>query len=159
MHTLPFVRPAAMTGAMRYRWTRRWALGRAFSCLVASSGCSSGGAGSDDTPRAGELGSSTGEPCPDQRATCIPAAVQAVLSAKCYACHGDPPTMFAPMALTTQEDFQGMHEAATEPNYVRAALRIRSSQQPMPPSRWPQLTAEERAVLLDWLDRGSPTGP
>lgn len=112
--------------------------------------------GGEVTSGAGTLG---GEACPGAAQTCIPAAVIAVLEAKCQGCHSDPPAMFAPMPLLTWEDFQGMHAAAQEPNYKRTALRVRSELSPMPPIRSPQLSVQERATLLDWVDRGAPSGP
>ena len=131
----------------------------AVATLVSVHGCG------DDDPAGVDAGSES-EPfdcddpidAPDDGGP-LPPDVVAVLEAKCYACHADPPMRFAPMKLTTWADFQGCHlEDQHAPNYERMRIRINNERQPMPPILEPQLTEEERATLDSWARAGAPPG-
>jgi uncharacterized membrane protein len=88
--------------------------------------------------------------------------VQTVLEQKCQRCHTDPPDNGAPFPLVTYEDtqvvdrreisrLQRMHDAV-ESEYMPATWMKLD-----PPVQG--LTANERAVILDWASAGGePTG-
>jgi len=88
-------------------------------------------------------------------------AAEVVLQHKCQRCHRDPPQNGAPFALLTYPDtqvidnkgkprFQLMSEAVTS-NYMPAQfLKLDPPVEP--------LTADERSLLLGWLNQGAPLG-
>jgi hypothetical protein len=90
-------------------------------------------------------------------ATGLPCEVQEVLAAGCGDCHGDPPRWGAPMALVTWEDTQ--QPAVSDPGKAVHELmkeRLHDTEDPMPPARFDDMTADEKAVLDAWLDEGAP---
>lgn len=107
-----------------------------------SSGSSSGGA------------LDTGEPTGPQ----LPCDVAAALSRACGECHGDAPSFGAPMPLA---DYDDLHvPALTDPTrkvYELVAERIEAETKMMPPDG--DITDEERATLLAWIDAGAPADP
>jgi uncharacterized membrane protein len=93
--------------------------------------------------------------------TALPAEVNAVLDAKCHACHSDPPRNYAPMPITTWEQVQDFAPTHTDGPaiYELIGKRIHDDKFPMPPIRQPQLTDEERATLDAWIAQCAPPGP
>lgn len=92
----------------------------------------------------------------------IPCDVDAVLTAKCRRCHGVPTANGAPFSLSTWKDLNG--DYGGEPIYVRMRAAVSSDFMPLcaegkcgtfdPVVQ--ALTAEEKSVLLDWLECPQP---
>ena len=80
--------------------------------------------------------------------------VSAVLRAKCGACHSNPPKLGAPFSLVTYADLQRREPSG--PTWQSIAARLEHATYPMPPIGAPQLTSDERALLLKWLNYGAP---
>lgn len=88
----------------------------------------------------------------------LPAAVDAVLAARCRKCHSDPPREFVPFALVSWDDTQARapgHDGARI--YEVIAVRIHDASFPMPPSGNP-MTDADRDVLDDWIAQGAKPG-
>ncbi len=108
--------------------------------------CGSGGTsdtGSTDTGNVGD-----GLPCD----------VEEVLATYCRNCHGDPPVGVA-FSLTSRDDL--LAAAPTNPDVSlaeQAVVRMNDDNAPMPPLPAARATAEEIAILSDWVDAGMPAG-
>ena len=89
----------------------------------------------------------------------LPCDVQQVLKTNCWKCHDDPPNWGGPMSLVTQADFLAMGKVTTA-SVVRDLVktRINDTSKPMPPITEPVMTADDLAVLNQWLDAGTPQG-
>ena len=70
--------------------------------------------------------------------------IQAVVSANCTSCHGNPPTNSAPMSLVTYDQVKN--------NIDIIITRVNSSASPMPPSG--QLPAATQSLFQQWKDDG-----
>lgn len=81
----------------------------------------------------------------------LPCDVEAVLKAKCHSCHSSPPTNGAPFPLLTQADFLAPYFASTV--RVQAIAAIRDDVMPL---NGPPLPANEKELMLNWLDAGVP---
>lgn len=89
-------------------------------------------------------------------ATGMPCDVQAIVYAKCSACHSNPPRGTY-MPLITRDDFLRPSTTAPTRSYADvSADRINDSANPMPPTSHPALTASELATLNAWLTGGTP---
>jgi len=79
-----------------------------------------------------------------------------VLEVRCQECHGNPPVHGAPFPLATYADTQADYFG--KPVWMRMQNAIDAGF--MPPIPKPPLSAEDKATMLDWLDRGAPSaGP
>lgn len=81
----------------------------------------------------------------------LPCDVEAVLRAKCRACHSNPPTNGAPFPLVTQDDFLAPYFSKS----VRETAITAISTDYMP-LNGPPLPANEKELMLGWLDAGVP---
>jgi mono/diheme cytochrome c family protein len=90
--------------------------------------------------------------------TDLPCDVEAVLAARCWACHGETPMLGLP-SLTSVAAF--MTPATTEPTQTTGAValsRMQAAAQPMPPPPAARASAEEIAVVSTWIAAGMPGG-
>jgi uncharacterized membrane protein len=89
----------------------------------------------------------------------------AIIQRKCQRCHADPPQNDAPFPLVTYSDTQATH--SNRPVHVRMHSAVETGFMPFvelndtlnldPPVE--DLTAEEKATLLAWLEQGAlPVG-
>lgn len=105
-----------------------------------------GGAGAGT---GGAGGAGGGEVCaPTPETGDLPCAVYEALKAKCYTCHTDPTANGAPFPLLTYEDTRGVY--GSKQRWERMGPAIKSGFMPLGAA--PDLTEEEKQVLLDWLD-------
>lgn len=88
------------------------------------------------------------------RAGEIPCAPRAVLQAVCHNCHTDPPRNGAPFSQKTYQDIDA--DLDGEPVYVRMRRAIEEGRMPLDPY---SLTADQKTVLLDWLNQDAPPAP
>jgi len=89
--------------------------------------------------------------------TSLPCDVAPIVEAHCTICHGEPLRSGAPQALLSLEQWRA--DAPTLPGTSNGALsviRMGDTNQPMPPSG--AITAEEQAVIADWVNAGMPGG-
>jgi mono/diheme cytochrome c family protein len=140
-------------------------------CLSACSGSSGGPAsttgggsagGSRGTGGTGASGASggSGGSCPTPPKTGdIPDDVAAVMSQRCWGCHGDPPKSHAPFPLVTYEDLIKPNPLQPGHLIVQTMAKVilpdatRPSGLPhMPLSPAPQLTSAQFATMSHWLD-------
>ena len=89
----------------------------------------------------------------------LPCDVQKALEVNCWKCHNNPPNWGGPMPLVTQADFLAMGKVTTA-SVVRDLVktRINATTNAMPPITEPAITADDLAVLNQWLDAGTPVG-
>lgn len=88
----------------------------------------------------------------------LPAAVQALLAAKCTTCHGATPVSGAPMSLVTYGDLTA--PAKTDASRTAAAMavaRMQNTTLPMPPAPATPATAAEIAAMQGWVAAGYPS--
>jgi Copper type II ascorbate-dependent monooxygenase, C-terminal domain len=112
-----------------------------------------GDAGRPVTPSGDAAVSPSGPPAASRG---LPCDVQAIVDAKCAACHSDPP-VGTYMPLLTQAHFQAQgFTDKTKKYYELSKARVTSADKPMPPRTSPQLTSDELAKLGAWLDQGAP---
>lgn len=74
--------------------------------------------------------------------------VRAILKKSCFACHGATPQFGAPFSLATAADLRN--------HGSQVAMRIADAQRPMPPEPNPRLSADEQAVLTQYINAGAP---
>src|SRR5262245_16023292 len=136
---------------------------RLFSIAVVAVAVTSGacdldprGALADDPPPAPPPGEQSPPASPDPSAeTGFPCDVRAVLETYCASCHAQ--IRYYNMQFTTRDDFFIPLGAAGTLGQD-AAMRVAMGT--MPPSyaaKFP--TADERAILIDWVAAGMPPGP
>jgi len=92
-------------------------------------------------------------------ATDLPCEVQTVMSARCWACHGETPTTVGTPSLTSVAAF--VAASRTDPSQAIGAValaRMQSTTSPMPPPPATAATAAEIAVISSWVASGYPTG-
>jgi hypothetical protein len=139
------------------RMTTLWmriAIGAGVLCAI---GCGAKNAG---TPPTGDAGASddasTGADSGAQLYTWYQ-DVQPIVASHCQLCHASPPLYGAPRSLMTYADTQA---AATtgEPMYQVMAYRVVARQNPMPPPGQPQLTGDQKKIIIDWANEGAPEG-
>jgi hypothetical protein len=94
----------------------------------------------------------------------IPSCVLEVVQSKCQRCHGDPLANGAPVPFLTVDDFQSRYFETDLKWWEVSVDRVRADvmpfvalndlpNPPMPPVE--PLTADEKATLLGWLERGA----
>jgi hypothetical protein len=85
----------------------------------------------------------------------LPCDIATILKDKCQTCHGNP-LMSGPMALITHADLQVKSTLNPAQNIAaRVKARINDMAMPMPPKGRPELTADEKAKLLAYIDGGA----
>jgi hypothetical protein len=90
----------------------------------------------------------------------LPCDVADVVTRHCISCHGATPTVGAPMPLVTRADFLKPSLLVPQLNYAqRSAVRVGSTNSPMPPLPYVQLTAAERDTFTTWASSDTPAGP
>lgn len=82
----------------------------------------------------------------------LPCDVDAVLKARCQACHGDSPSAGASAKLVTWDDLHAPYAGKKITEAVRE--RVHAETRPMPPAA--RLTASELAVIDAWVEAGAP---
>jgi hypothetical protein len=80
----------------------------------------------------------------------LPCEVQAIVGARCAACHSNPTQFGATMPLTTAADFRTFGQ--------RVLVRVSDDALPMPPPPNARLADAEIATLKQWIDAGAPDG-
>ena len=86
----------------------------------------------------------------------LPCDVDAVLEAKCRACHGSTPS--APMALVTYEDLAAPSKSdPSKTNAAKAIERMKAEAGPMPPFG-DRVAAPEIGAFETWVAAGLPRG-
>jgi hypothetical protein len=99
------------------------------------------------------------EPQTTLPATDLPCEVQTVMSARCWACHGETPTAVGVPSLMSVAAF--MAPSRTDPSRAMGAVameRMQSTSSPMPPLPATAATADESAVISAWVAAGYPAG-
>ncbi len=86
-----------------------------------------------------------------ERVGVLPCEVARVFTSVCQNCHSSPPRNDAPFPLVTYVDTQEVVGGRPITDYMLAALE--TGRMPMPPY---SLTAEDRAMLVDWLRADAP---
>jgi hypothetical protein len=116
--------------------------------------CAGTGAGPDTTsPNGGSGGAGGGMMCPaDPQTGDIPCAVHAVLEARCITCHNADHVNGANIDLLACERF---HETDCDNQGTRLAKTRKYIESGFMPIG-PDLTADEKQILLDWLDACAP---
>ncbi|MEM9452808.1 MAG: hypothetical protein AAGF11_01430 [Myxococcota bacterium] len=88
----------------------------------------------------------------------LPCEVRDALVSNCGMCHGSPPSFGAPMALSEYDDLRVPAPSdATRSTYEIVAERLTADVGMMPPDG--EISPEDRAILLDWVERGAPEDP
>lgn len=131
------------------------------ACAVAfAAGCY---AGTDEaTPSRGVANVATVDGGPSQRVegnepSGLPCDVDAILRARCHACHGSPPS--GPVRLVTWDDLAASSPAEPAATVAtRVLARIRDDARPMPPSPVPRLSPADVATMEQWITSGMPRG-
>lgn len=114
---------------------------------VDSSGDASGSSGSGDS------GNDTSVPGEG-----LPCEVDAVLATYCRSCHGDP-LVGTTFAMLTRDDM--LAPAPSDPATTvgaKSVERMQSDLSPMPPLPATPPTADELAIIADWVGAGMPAG-
>lgn len=112
-------------------------------------------AGSSNSPGGAGQGGSTGYGTAATAETFCP--VQALLESRCQTCHSDPPIAGVPMALLTYDDLVAPAVSDTSRSAVDVSIaRMQDRVAPMPPAPDSPASAEEVALLQDWVSRGMP---
>jgi hypothetical protein len=85
----------------------------------------------------------------------LPCEVATIFKDKCSTCHGNP-LMSGPMPLITWQDLQAISTTVPGAKIAdRVKARINDMAKPMPPPARPQLTAQEKQMLLAYLNAGA----
>jgi hypothetical protein len=82
--------------------------------------------------------------------------VEPIVRARCQQCHSMPPMFGAPRALVEYLDTQVA--ANNIPVHELMAYRVVAPQNRMPPASQPQLTNQQRAIIMSWSAGGAPEG-
>lgn len=110
--------------------------------------------------RADAGSSSSGNAAPDEGACSstgsgLPAAVQAMLVARCQSCHGSSPS--SPMSLLNHADLVAAARSDANRSVAELVLeRIQSADRPMPPGSGVSVPSEEIEAFRSWLTAGMP---
>lgn len=87
----------------------------------------------------------------------IPCDVATIVLTRCAACHGQPPSGGAPIALLSRADFLAASAVnAAQTHGERSVLRMRDAVNPMPPGA--QVASSEIDVVAAWVTAGMPAG-
>jgi hypothetical protein len=88
----------------------------------------------------------------------IPTAVQTVLDARCWLCHGDPPIAKVPGTLLNHDDF--LRPTKVDPTKTAAQVTVErittTTAMRMPPPPAAALSAGEAQTLRGWIEAGMP---
>jgi hypothetical protein len=90
----------------------------------------------------------------------LPCDVDDVLAKKCRRCHTTPARHNAPFELYTWDDTR--RDRLGHPLYVHIGRVVETGYMPLPIPAIPpveRLTAEEKRILVDWVDAGAPRAP
>lgn len=119
--------------------------------LMALGACSS--PSGNGYPVAGQTASSQ----PETHGTGDFCAVQTLLEASCQSCHANPPATGVPMPLMTYDDLLASAPTDASVRVVDLSIvRMQDSRAPMPPPPAPRASADEVAVLSNWVNQGMP---
>lgn len=88
----------------------------------------------------------TGFPCP----------IEDVIRRKCLTCHGEVRQFGAPISFPSWSDTQKATEQDDGPVFQRMRQYVAVDFMPLAGSPTGPLSAEEKALLLGWLDAGAP---
>lgn len=89
----------------------------------------------------------------------LPCEVDEVFANKCRRCHGVPPRHAAPLVFLTWEDTRS--DRFGQPLYSVIGRAVRTDFMPYKIEANPPvlpLSAEEKRIILDWVERGAPRG-
>ncbi len=115
---------------------------------------SSGGGGGGGASGTGGGMAGTGDGGEPATAGC---RVVEVLATRCASCHGNPPTQGAPVSLTSLDALRAPSQLdAAQTNAQRSLARMQSTTSRMPPAPAEVATADELAVLQQWIGAGMP---
>lgn len=106
-----------------------------------------GGGGSGGRGGAGGAGGAGGTGAGAQPGNNPFCAAKQVITAKCTSCHSNPPNSNAPFSLVTYQD--------VAPRAARIQARINQAVGQMPPANAPQLSADEKAAINNWVAGGA----
>jgi hypothetical protein len=85
----------------------------------------------------------------------LPCDVEQLLVTRCQSCHGTTPTFGTPMSLVTYTDLMAPAPGDATRTVADVALeRMQSADKPMPPPNATPATADEIAVLQNWIKAG-----
>jgi len=116
--------------------------------LIACSGTTHDASPADDGP-----------PAPPP-ANDLPCDLDALLTNHCRMCHASPPQYGAPMPLTSYAALTApAHSDPSHKVYELMLARTANDADPMPPSPNPRLTADERDILVKWVNAGAKAEP
>jgi hypothetical protein len=116
-----------------------------------------GGGGATSTDGGGGSGGAGGTMCPaDPQTGDIPCEVNAVLEAKCLSCHNADHLGGAPIDLLACERFHELDCGQTKLRLQVARDFVAAGTMPL---GMQDLTADEKQILLDWLDACAPCQP
>lgn len=111
----------------------------------------------DDTAGASEDGEGSTSQGDGLRPQDVPCRVQRALANGCGLCHGSSPAFGAPMPLAHRDDF--MVPAPSDParpTHDLVVERMTAQLGVMPPNG--EISDEDAAAILDWIDDGLPPG-
>jgi hypothetical protein len=111
-------------------------------------------AGSEDDGPDPDSGSGDGG---EPSGPAVPCEIQELLREHCGDCHAEPPRYGAPMSLVEYDHLQ--IPSASDPTrsvWELAIERMNDPERPMPPNG--EISDEDRAALLGWLEAGAPEG-
>jgi hypothetical protein len=139
---------------------------KGMAAVAAPSGGDDASSNGEDASANGDAASSDGSASADAApfANCstnpttgsFPAAVAAVLMARCQPCHQSPPLMGAPFPLLTYQDVNASFGAI--PIYQEMYVLIQPNGDPhMPYRNAPQLSADQLQTLSSWLLSCAPS--
>ncbi len=81
--------------------------------------------------------------------------VLTLVNAHCTTCHSDPPTMAAPMPLTTLSYLRSPSAVDPTQTYAQRAV-VRMTAGTMPPAPQPGVTSADIGVMSSWIAAGMP---
>ena len=111
----------------------------------------SGGSNTAGTAGTNNGGSGGSGGCSSQS---LPADIKSIISAKCIACHGNPPISGVPVSLTNYTQLTAPSPSDSTKSVAQVALeRMQSSTSPMPPGG---AAAADVATWQAWVDAGTP---
>jgi mono/diheme cytochrome c family protein len=116
-----------------------------------------GGAAGSASSTAGMSGSDTGTPTQGCSPNGLPPDVQAVFTARCVACHGNPPIAGVPASLTSYAALTSRSKTDPTKTVAQVAIvRMQSATMPMPPAPVTRASSAEIATIQQWVAAGTP---
>ncbi len=101
----------------------------------------------------GKLSEAPANVTPKITAGDIPCGPNQVLETVCQQCHTSPPKNGAPFPLVTYSDIHS--ELDGQPIWFWMEKFVSAGDMPLPPV---EITDQRRAILLEWLRAGAPSG-